>query len=153
MIFLNICYNISIKTINIGEYYKSNTEQQFDRATQLAEEIFDTDINKMMSVRDYIKNTYGRAFCARQIYGGDHFSHIIHNAWEAENVDELPTLTEKCIKRASNINLLWVKENSNMKDEVALYRELGTIFQYQVIPLEIFWAMEYRVKKTMRKVL
>lgn len=132
---------------------KLTEEQRIDKATKLAEKLFEADMDKMKNVRNYIKNVYSTAFCANRVLGGGHFPNIIHNALEAESVEELTTLTEKMYKRANNISHLQTLcdldsfhiKDANIQEKIEVYNELTAIIEYQIMPFETFWAMEYRV--------
>jgi hypothetical protein len=127
--------------------------QRIEKATKLAEKLFEDNINVLKCRRDYIKNVYSTAFCANRVLGGGHFPNIIHNALEAESIEELTTLTEKMYKRANNISHLQTLcdldrfhiKDANIQEKIEVYNELTAVIEYQIMPFETFWAMEYRV--------
>lgn len=86
--------------------------------------------------------------------GNSCFSQIYTDAIQ-KDYEECSLLTEKCIKRSKEVdNASYLFENDNeLIEEFEDMKMLWTIIEYHLLPLEIFWGMEYLNAKDQYKKL
>lgn len=93
---------------------------------------------------NFIINVYRTAYTTFYVLGNSCFSQI-YNDTTYKDYEECASLTEKCIKRSKEV----VNASYLFEDDKELFEEfedmkmLWTIVEYDLLPLEIFWGMEY----------
>ena len=118
---------------------------------KMLEEKFNCSIRDLREISENIQN-YGTKFSTREIYGNSCFSQITHKICEAEATKLL--IVEWCIKRNHELMNLdyksvgkayWLSKNETLelKDKLLKAKALWNILEHGILPLEVFWAMEY----------
>ena len=108
------------------------------------EKDFAENFDTLSKNKTFIRDMLGRKFCTFNIDASLSFS-TIYNKANYLNENECGTITEKIISRSHAIKYLKysIDNYETIKEEVEDLKELWDLVSYSLIPLELFWCMEY----------
>lgn len=111
-------------------------------AINVIEERFGCKLEDLEEITDIIYKSYKNKFSSEQIYGENNFPAIARNTSDKDK-NAYWTLSEKCIRRAHDLNELGnkLKANDIVLKGLEEAKALTNIIE-RLIPSEIFWAME-----------
>ena len=120
--------------------------KRFDEEWELAKKLLETKCNctfeDLVGARRFCDSFKGK-YSTYNIFKRNCFSEIFNKARSDQYCEE--SLIESCIRRSAIISKLEYEEgiNNQLLEEISQCERLWNVIEYTIIPLEVFWAMEY----------